>query len=80
LTDNIDLTWFPALRSYIKQKPDGILMLSIFALPDKKEWRDEILNLALDNNVELHFANEYLILKTKDDLNLIQKYLEFSPS
>jgi sporadic carbohydrate cluster 2OG-Fe(II) oxygenase/sporadic carbohydrate cluster protein (TIGR04323 family) len=80
LTDNIDLKWFPALRNYIKQKPDGIVMLSIFALPDKKEWRDEILNLSLDNNVELHFVNEYLVLKTKDDFNLIQKYLEFSPS
>jgi sporadic carbohydrate cluster 2OG-Fe(II) oxygenase/sporadic carbohydrate cluster protein (TIGR04323 family) len=80
LTDNIDLTWFPALRSYIKQKPDGIVMLSIFSLPDKKEWRDEILNLALENDVELHFVNEHLILRNKTDLKLIQDYLNFSPA
>ena len=79
LSENIDLIWLPALRSYIKQKPDGIVMLSIFALPDKKEWRDEILNLALENNVELHFVNEYLILRNNIDLKLIQDYLNFSP-
>ena len=55
-------------------------MLSIFSLPDKKEWRDEILNLAIENNVELHFVNEYLILRNKTDLKLIQDYLNFSPS
>ena len=55
-------------------------MLSIFALPDKKEWRDDILNLALENNVELHFANEYLIVKDRSDLKLIEDYLTFSPA
>jgi sporadic carbohydrate cluster 2OG-Fe(II) oxygenase/sporadic carbohydrate cluster protein (TIGR04323 family) len=78
LTDNIDLKWCPGLKSYIKQKPDGIVMLSIFSLPDDKETRDEILNLAIENKVELHFVNEYLILKDEMDLQLIKDYLNFS--
>ena len=54
-------------------------MLSMFSLPDNVEWRNNILNLALEHGVELHFANEYIVLKDKNDLELIQKYLEFSP-
>jgi hypothetical protein len=77
--ENEYLDWCPSLQHFISQKPEGIVMLSIFSLPDKKKWRDKILNLALENGVELHFANEYLVLRTQDDLNLIQRYLEFSP-
>jgi len=69
--------WCPALQHYIRQKPDGIVMLSIFSLPDKKEWRDAILNLALECEVELHFVNEYLVLRDEEDLKLIQSYREF---
>jgi sporadic carbohydrate cluster protein (TIGR04323 family) len=78
--ENEYLDWCPSLQHFIRQKPDGIVMLSIFSLPDKKEWRDNILNLALDNGVELHFANEYIVLRNKNDLELIQRYLEFSPA
>jgi len=72
--------WCPSLQNYIKEKPDGIVMLSIFSLPDNVEWRNKILNLALENGVELHFANEHIVLRNKNDLKLIQSYLEFSPS
>jgi sporadic carbohydrate cluster 2OG-Fe(II) oxygenase/sporadic carbohydrate cluster protein (TIGR04323 family) len=78
--ENEYLDWCPSLQHFIKQKPEGIVMLSIFSLPDKKEWRDNILNLALEYDVELHFANEYLVLRNENDLKLIQSYLEFSPS
>ena len=70
--------WCPSLQHYIQERPDGIVLLSIFALPDKKEWRDHILNLALEYGVELHFANEYLVLSSRTDLSLIQDYLEFA--
>ena len=71
--------WCPSLQHYIREKPDGIVMLSMFSLPDNVEWRNNILNLALEHGVELHFANEYIVLKDENDLELIQKYLEFSP-
>ena len=64
--------WCPSLQHYISERPDGIVMLSMFSLPDKKEWRNKILNMALEYGVELHFANEYIVLKTQNDLQLIQ--------
>lgn len=78
--ENEYLDWCPSLQHFIRQKPDGIVMLSIFSLPDKKKWRDTILNLALESGVELHFSNEYLVLRNRKDLELIQNYLEFSPA
>lgn len=77
-TENEHLDWLPSLRSYIKEQPDALVLLSIFALPDNKQWRDEILELAIENNVELHFANELLSLKSRDDLKRIQTYREFA--
>jgi sporadic carbohydrate cluster protein (TIGR04323 family) len=77
--ENEYLDWAPSLQHFINQKPDGIVLLSIFSLPDDENMRTNILNLALQNNVELHFANEYLSLKTHDDMKLIQDYLNFSP-
>jgi sporadic carbohydrate cluster protein (TIGR04323 family) len=73
------IDWCPNLQSYIKEKPNGIVLLSIFSLPDNIERRNNILKLALENNVELHFANEYIVLKNYKDLQLIKKYIEFSP-
>jgi sporadic carbohydrate cluster protein (TIGR04323 family) len=78
LTDNEHMDWQPALEHYIKQKPDGIVMCSIYSLTDDAERRKEILNLALDLGVELHFANEVTSLKTSADLEKIESYLTFA--
>ena len=43
-----------------------------------KNRRNKILELALEKNVELHFANEFISLKKKSDLEKIQKYLNFA--
>jgi sporadic carbohydrate cluster protein (TIGR04323 family) len=74
------LTWLPILEHYIKQKVDGIVMLSIHSLPNDKARAEELLRMAMENNVELHFANEFCTLKEKADLQRIQTYLYFSPS
>lgn len=78
LTDNEHMDWQPALEHYIKQRPDGIVMCSMYSLTDDVNRRNELLNLALDNGVELHFANELISLKTKEDLERIQTYLDFA--
>lgn len=70
--------WQPSLEHFIKQKPDGIVLVSLYALSDDAERRNYLLNLALDNSVELHFANEYCKLKTADDLKRIQTYMNFA--
>lgn len=76
--ENEYLEWLPILEHYIKQKPYGIILCSMYSLPNDKERCDYILNLALENNVELHFANEYCKLKNKKDLDKIKFYLNFA--
>ena len=78
--ENEFLTWLPILEHYIKQKVDGIVMLSIHSLPNDKARADEILHMAIDNKVQFHFANEFCTLKAQEDLERIQTYLAFSPS
>lgn len=76
--ENEHLDWCPALEHYIKERPDGIAMCSMYSLPDDPIRRTELLELAVDLGVELHFANELCSLKTRDDLDKIQTYLNFA--
>ena len=76
--ENEYMEWLPILEHYIDQKIDGIVMLSIHSLPGDKERADHLLSLALKNNVEIHFANEYCSLKNKDDLERLKTYLSFA--
>lgn len=76
--ENEHLDWLPGLEHYIKEKPDGIVLCSMYSLPDDVARRNELLDLAVDLGVELHFANELCSLKSKDDLEKIQTYLNFA--
>lgn len=77
--ENEYLDWLPILEHYLKQKVDGIVMLSIHSLPNDRTRANEILTLAIKNKVQLHFANEFCTLKGPADLARIQTYLSFSP-
>jgi hypothetical protein len=50
----------------------------MYSLTDDVQRRSELLQLALDHGVELHFANESVSLKSKKDLEKIEKYLNFA--
>ena len=50
----------------------------MYCITDDVARRDQLLNLALDYGVELHFANELCFLKTKEDLEKIKQYLNFA--
>jgi len=76
--ENEYLDWLPLLEHYITQKPDGMVLASMYSLPDDVERRDYIMNLALENNVELHFANELCALTTQQDMLKIKTYLNWS--
>jgi len=76
--ENEYLDWLPILEHYIKQQPDGIVLCSMYSLPDNTKRRNYLLNLALKNNVELHFANEYCKLSNKKDFDKINFYLNFA--
>jgi sporadic carbohydrate cluster protein (TIGR04323 family) len=78
LSDNEHMDWQPALEHYIRQKPEGIVLCSMYCLTDDVDRRNELLELALDQGVELHFANELISLKSKTDLERIQAYLNFA--
>jgi sporadic carbohydrate cluster protein (TIGR04323 family) len=76
--ENEHMDWEPGLEHFIKQKPDGIVLCSIFSLPDDPERRTNLLELALTLKVELHFANELVSLKSTKDLEKIKTYLNFA--
>ena len=76
--ENEHCDWQPALEHYIKQKPDGIVLTSMYAITDDKQRRMELFDLAVENNVELHFANELCLLKNKEDLEQINDYINFA--
>jgi len=76
--ENEHMDWQPALEHFINQGLDGIVLCSMYSLTDDIERRSELLNLALDKGVELHFANELISLKTKEDLERIETYLNFA--
>jgi len=61
-----------------KGNVNHILMFSIFSLPDKKERRQYIMDLALSRGVKLHFANEEFVLHNQDMLDRIEYLRNFT--
>lgn len=76
--ENDHANWQPSLEYFIKERPDFIVLNSMYSLTDDADRRNELLQLALDNNVELHFANEHVILKEESDIEKIKTYLDFA--
>lgn len=76
--ENEHLDWQPSLEYFIKERPDGIVLCSMYSLTDDVQRRSELLQLALDYGVELHFANESVSLKSAKDLEKIETYLNFA--
>ena len=76
--ENEHLTWMPILEKLIQDGVPGIVIGSIYSLPDDDDRRREILELALETKTEMHFVNEYLVLQNQADLNLIETYRTFA--
>jgi sporadic carbohydrate cluster protein (TIGR04323 family) len=76
--ENEHMDWQPGLEHFINQGLDGIVLCSMYSLTDDVARRSELLNLALSKGVELHFANELISLKNKQDLERIETYLNFA--
>ena len=76
--ENEHMDWQPGLEHYIKERPDGIVLCSMYCLTDDVQRRRELFQLAIDLGVELHFANELCSLKSSDDLEKIEIYLNFA--
>jgi len=70
--------WLPGLEKFLNGSvAEGIVICSIYCLPDNKERRLDLLNLAVSSNVELHFANELAVVKNKTDITNIEKIFEY---
>ena len=77
--ENEYLDHLPNLQALTKTI-DNIIMLSIFALPDDPEYRDNIYKTAFANNCTLHFAQEDIILDNESDIKIIEEYLTWGKS
>lgn len=77
-SENEYLSWMPVLEHTIKSKVPGIVMNSIYSLPDHIPTRQRLMKLALDLGVEMHFANEYLVLRSPKEFDLIERYRQFA--
>ena len=76
--ENEYVDWFPGLEKYISgYNVDGIVCCSIYCLPDDPFRRKQVLDLAVENNVELHFANELCSVRNQQDVEHIQRIFKF---
>ena len=76
--ENEFLDWLPGLEKYITgYNIDGIVLCSILSLPDDPFRRLQLLKLAVDSGVELHFANELCSVRTYEDIEHIKNIFEF---
>lgn len=82
ITENVmehdTLDWCPNIDEFIQPGLEAIIMLSIYALPEDIVDRRRIYNTAINNKTEVHFANEELILSTKEDIEKIERIRNFS--
>jgi sporadic carbohydrate cluster protein (TIGR04323 family) len=76
--ENEFLDWLPGLEKYITgYGVEGIVLCSIYCLPDDPFRRQSLLQLAVEHNVELHFANEVCSVRDLDDVKHIQRIFKF---
>ena len=76
--ENEYLDWLPGLEKYITgYGVEGIVLCSIYCLPDDPFRRQKLMRLAVENNVELHFANELCSVRNEQDIKHIQRIFTF---
>ncbi len=78
LFDLEDMLHLPTLWHIVEERNVNVIMYSIFALPEEEEDRNRMLELALKKGMIFHFVNEDLALTSREDLENIKRYLEFS--
>ena len=69
--ENEFLDHLPILSHLFESQPNGIVLSSIYALPEDCE---DLLEKAVFNEVILYFANEHLTVKTFEDLDRVVMY------
>lgn len=72
--ENEYLTYLPIFKYLLEQPIDGIIVFSMYSISDS------LLIEALEKNKEIHFANEYMSIKSQQDLDKILTYKNFAVS
>lgn len=72
--ENEYLNYLPIFDHLLDQDIDCIVVFSMYSITD------ELLEKAVRLNKEIHFANEYMILRSKEDLEKILTYKNFGVS
>lgn len=76
--ENEFLDWLPGLQKYIElPKVDGIVLCSIYNLPDDAVRRRQLLELAVAQGTDLHFANELCSVRNSADIEHIEHIFQF---
>lgn len=76
--ENEFLDWLPGLQKFIELPAvGGIVLCSIYNLPDDVQRRQELLETAVEHGTELHFANELCSVRSHADIAPIQRIFEF---
>ena len=70
--ENEYLYHMPIFEHLLNQPIDAIVLFSMYSIPD------QLIEKALELNVELHFANEFMMLSSKEDLDKILFYKNFA--
>jgi len=78
LFDLEDMLHLPTLWHIVEHRNVNVVMYSIFALPEEQSERNRMLDAALKKGMILHFVNEGLALTSREDLETIRNYLDFS--
>lgn len=73
-----DMAHLPTLQHIVGESKTNVIMYSIFALPEDAEDRNTLLDTAIENGLTIFFVNEDLILQSRDDLRVINRYLDFA--
>ncbi len=69
----------PTLLKILEQdRPADVLLYSVYALPDGADDRKELLELALQQDVTLHFANEDRRVSNQAEADLVERILTFA--
>jgi dTDP-4-dehydrorhamnose reductase len=73
-----DMAHLPTLQHIVGESKTNVVMYSIFALPEAAADRNTLLETAIENRLTIFFVNEDLILQSRDDLRVINQYLDFA--
>lgn len=73
-----DMNHLPTLWHIIEKRKCNVIMYSIFALFEDAAERRRFLEATVNAGLMIHFVNEDLQMSSLEDVNMVERYLEFA--